>query len=59
MYEEKKNSSMVFEIYERMFKIKQGDRSMPEFYGELKSLIDELKMHQSAVTNAATLRRYH
>jgi len=29
---------------------------VPEFYGELKSLIDELEMHESAVTDAATLR---
>ena len=31
---------------------------MPEFYRKLKSLIDELEMHQHAVTNATTLRRY-
>jgi len=31
---------------------------VPEFYDELKSLIDELEIHQPAVTNAATLRRY-
>ena len=32
---------------------------MPEFYDELKGLIDELEMHQPAVTDAVTLRRYH
>ena len=31
---------------------------MVEFYGEPKSLIDELKMHQPVVTDAATLRGY-
>jgi len=31
---------------------------VPEFYGKLKGLIDELEMHQSVVTNAATLRGY-
>ena len=46
------------EIYESMFKLNQGDQSIPKFFGELKSLIDELEMHQP-VTNAATLRRYH
>jgi len=30
-----------------------------KFYGELKSLVDELEMHQPVVTNAATLRGYH
>jgi len=58
MYGNEKNSSRVFEIYERMFKHKQGDRSMSEFYGKLKSLIDELEMHQPAVTDAVTLKGY-
>jgi len=58
MYGNEKNLSRVFKIYERLFELKQGDKSMPEFYSELKSLIDELEMHQPAVTDAATLRRY-
>ena len=53
MYGNKKNPSRVFEIYEQ-FKLKQG----VEFYGELEGLIDELEMHQPAVIDAATLRRY-
>ena len=48
----------MFEIYERLFKLKQGDRSILEFYGELKGLIDELEMHQHGVTDAVTLRGY-
>jgi len=31
---------------------------MVEFYGELETLVDELEMHQPAVTNTATLRGY-
>ena len=31
---------------------------MPEFSGEVKSLIDELETHQPSVTDAATLREY-
>ena len=58
MYENKKNLSRVFEIYERLFELKQGDRSVHEFYGEVKDLIDELEMHQSSVTDTATLRGY-
>jgi len=58
MYDNKKNPSRVFEIYERLFELKQGGRSVPEFYNELKGLIDELEMHQPAVTDAATLREY-
>ena len=59
MYDNEKNPSRVFEIYERLFDLKQGDRYMPEFYGELKGLIDELEMHQLSVTDVATLRGYH
>ena len=44
------------DIYERMFELKQGDRSAAELYEELKRLIDELEMHQHAVTNAVILR---
>ena len=58
MYGNEKNPSRVFEIYERLFKLRQGDIYVSEFYRELKSLIDELEMHQSAVTDVATLRGY-
>ena len=56
MYANEKNPSRVFEIYERLFELKQGDKSVTEFYGELKGLIDELEMHQPAVTDTATLK---
>ena len=58
MYDNEKNPSRVFEIYEHLFELKQGDRSMPEFYGKLKGLIDELEMYQPSVTDVATLRGY-
>ena len=32
---------------------------MSEFYGELKSQIDELEMHQLVITDAVTMRGYH
>jgi len=56
MYENENNPSRVFEIYEGPFKLKQGDRSVPEFYDEVKGLIDELEMHQPSVTDATILR---
>jgi len=59
VYDNEKNPSMVFEIYERLFELKQGDRYVPEFYDEFKGLIDELEMHQHAVTDVAILRGYH
>ena len=57
MYGEK-NPSRAFEIYECLFELKQGHRSVSELYGELKSLIDELEMHRTAVTDVVTLRGY-
>jgi len=58
MYENEKNPWRVLEIYERMFELKRGDKFVLEFYGELKSLIDELKMHQLVVTDFTTLRGF-
>ena len=58
MYVNEKNSSRVFEIYEHLFELKQGDKSVAEFYGEPKSLVDDLEMHQPAITDATTLRGY-
>ena len=51
--------SRVFEIYKRLFELNKGDKFVPKFYRELKSLIDELEMHQPVVTDAVTLRGYH
>jgi len=59
MYGNEKNSLRIFEIYERLFELKQGDKSVLEFYGELKNLVDELEMHRPVVTDATTLREYH
>jgi len=56
MYDNKKNPSRVFEIYECLFELKQRDKFAVEFYGELEGLIDELEMHQHDVSDAATLR---
>ena len=59
MYGNKKNPSRVFEIYEWLFELKQGDKSVAEFYREIKGLVDELETHQPVVTDAATLWGYH
>jgi len=39
MYRNEKNPLRVFEIYEHLFELKQGDKSVLESYGELKGLI--------------------
>ena len=45
VYGDEKNPSRVFEIYEYLFELKQGDKFVPKFYRELNGLIDELEMH--------------
>jgi len=56
MYKNEKNSSSVVKFYECLFELQQGDKSVLEFNGELKGPIDELEMHQPAITDVATLR---
>ena len=56
MYGNEKNPSRVFEIYERLFDLEQEDRSVFEFYRELKGLIDELEMYQHSITDTVILR---
>jgi len=51
MYGNERNLSRVFEIYKRLFELKQGDKFVTDFYEELKGLINELEMHQPAVTD--------
>jgi len=46
----------AFTSIKHMFELKQRDRYVSAFDGELKSLIDEMEMHQPAVTDAAKLR---
>jgi len=58
MYGNEKNTSRVFEIFECLFELKQENRSVSEFYSEVKGLIDELEMHQLSITYTVTLRGY-
>ena len=39
IYGNEKNLSRVFEIYKRMFELRQGDRSVPEFYANSNVLL--------------------
>jgi len=54
MYGNKKSLSRVFEIYERLFKLKQGDNMNLSFTENSRVLINDLEMHQFAVTDAST-----
>ncbi|XP_043700459.1 uncharacterized protein LOC122651218 [Telopea speciosissima] len=39
-YSQAKNVSRIYEIYEKLFTHKQGDRSLSEFFGSFKGLIE-------------------
>ena len=38
----KKNASRVFEVYEELCSLQQGDKSLEDYYSHFKSMIDEL-----------------
>ena len=59
MYENEKNLSRVLRFISTCLSSSREINLCLNFYGELKSLIDELEMHQPLITDAATLRRYH
>ena len=41
-----KNISRVFEVYEQLFTLRQGDRSIQEHFIILRALLDELDVYQ-------------
>ena len=45
-YGHEKNISRVFEIYEHLFTLRQGDRSVQEHFTALHGLLDELDIYQ-------------
>ncbi|XP_043700114.1 uncharacterized protein LOC122650799 [Telopea speciosissima] len=54
-YSQAKNVSRIYEIYEKLFTHKQGDRSLSEFFGSFKGLIEELQVYQPFATDAEVL----
>ncbi|XP_039139827.1 uncharacterized protein LOC120277136 [Dioscorea cayenensis subsp. rotundata] len=57
-YGNENNISRVFELYEQLFTARQGDRTAPQFFTHIRSLLDELDIYQPLVLDLATLRRY-
>ncbi|KAL5724121.1 hypothetical protein ACHQM5_007422 [Ranunculus cassubicifolius] len=39
------NVSRVYELYEQIFSMKQGDKSLPEYYSTMKNLWEQLLQH--------------
>jgi len=50
-YSMNQNVSPVFEVYEDLFSLRQGDKSLEDYYRHFKGMIDELNQyHQSLIT---------
>lgn len=57
-YAHEKNISWVFEIYEWLFSLQQGDQSVQDLYTFLRAFMDELEIHQLIVFDAKILKEY-
>ena len=42
IYSMKKNASWVFKVYKGLFSLRQGDKSLENYYNHFKGIIDEL-----------------
>ena len=58
-YGHEKNISRVFEIYEQLFTLHQGDRSVHEHFTVLRGLLDELDIYQPLTVDITQLHKYH
>ena len=57
-YGHKKNIFRVFEVYEQIFSLRQGDRSLQEYFTTLHGLIDELDIYQPLTADITKMRQY-
>ena len=58
MYGYRSNISRTVDIFEGLFKTKQAGRSLQDFYGSLRALLNQLEIYQPFATDIATQRRY-
>ena len=49
MYGHEKNISRIFEHYEQLFTIQQGDQSVVNYYASLRGILDKLDLYQPLV----------
>ncbi|XP_018716081.2 uncharacterized protein LOC108954493 [Eucalyptus grandis] len=55
-YSQDKNMSRVYELYEKIFNFKQGDKSLGEYYSALKGMWEELNLYQPITTDLERLK---
>ncbi|KAG8373563.1 hypothetical protein BUALT_Bualt11G0037500 [Buddleja alternifolia] len=58
LYGNEKNISRVFELYEQLFSLQQGDHSVTELYTTLHGILDELDIHQPLLLDLIKLHEY-
>jgi hypothetical protein len=58
MYGYRSNITRTVDIFEGLFTTKQAGRPLQEFYGSLRSLLNQLEVYQPYTTDIATQRRY-
>uniref|UniRef100_A0A5B7BNP0 Retrotransposon Copia-like N-terminal domain-containing protein n=1 Tax=Davidia involucrata TaxID=16924 RepID=A0A5B7BNP0_DAVIN len=58
MYSQEHNVSRIYELFERLFNIQQGNRSLTEHYGTLKGLWEELMLYQPLSTSLEVQRQH-
>ena len=57
-YRHEKNISRVFEIYEHLFNLRQGDSLVEDHYTTFRELLDELDVCQPLVADVNKMRQY-
>ena len=57
-YDHEKNISCIFEVYEQLFTIRQGERSVQEHFTRLRALLDELEMYQPLTDDISQMKKY-
>ena len=57
-YGYEKNISRVFEIYEQLFTIRQGEHSIQKHFTRLRALLDELEMYQPLTGDISQMKKY-
>ena len=58
-YGHEKNISTVFEVYEQLFTLRQGDQSVHEHFTLLRALLDEFEVYQLLTADIIQMRQYH
>ena len=57
-YGNEQNISRVCEVYKQLFSLRQNDGFVSTYYTHIRSLLEELEVHQPFVADVAVMKRY-